>query len=115
VQIRVLVGGLFLCLLGCTTSGPETQFISDAAAAMGGTDGIAAIETLVLEGRGNAFNLGQNRSPDGEVPRFEVTQYRRNYDLSVDRVLPIHGDAEPFSSVTGAAQTETLAAAAESN
>ena len=48
---------------------------------MGGRDRVLAVRTLVIEGRGNNYNLGQNLAPDAPLPRFEVTEYRRTYDF----------------------------------
>jgi glyoxylase-like metal-dependent hydrolase (beta-lactamase superfamily II) len=48
---------------------------------MGGRDRVLAIRTLVLEGRGENYSLGQNRTPEADLPVFEVTEYRRTYDF----------------------------------
>ena len=60
---------------------PETALIRDAAEAMGGPSKIASVEILILEGNGEAFNFGQNKSPDGELPKFTVTELRRVIDF----------------------------------
>jgi glyoxylase-like metal-dependent hydrolase (beta-lactamase superfamily II) len=64
----------------CTA--PETNVVRDAAEAMGGASRILAVETLTLTGEGEAFNLGQNKSPDGELPRFTVAEIERVIDFS---------------------------------
>jgi glyoxylase-like metal-dependent hydrolase (beta-lactamase superfamily II) len=69
-----------LVSFGCMRS-PETTLVRDAAEAMGGPSKIASIERLVLEGEGEAFNFGQNKSPDGELPRFAVTGLERRMDF----------------------------------
>jgi glyoxylase-like metal-dependent hydrolase (beta-lactamase superfamily II) len=48
---------------------------------MGGRDRVLGIRTLILEGRGENYNVGQNRTPDAPLPVFEVTEYRRTYDF----------------------------------
>ncbi len=65
---------------GCMRS-PETALVRDAAEAMGGSSSIASVEVLILEGGGEAFNFGQNKSPDGELPKFTVTELRRVIDF----------------------------------
>jgi glyoxylase-like metal-dependent hydrolase (beta-lactamase superfamily II) len=55
--------------------------LDDVARAMGGRDRVLAIRTLILEGRGENYNLGQNLSPEADLPIFEVTEYRRLYDF----------------------------------
>jgi glyoxylase-like metal-dependent hydrolase (beta-lactamase superfamily II) len=60
---------------------PETALVRDAAEAMGGPTKIASVETLILEGSGEAFNFGQSKSPDGELPKFTVTELRRVIDF----------------------------------
>ncbi len=73
---------LLVMLVGCASSGPESQLISNTVAALGGADAIKAVNTLVLEGTGDAYNLGQNSRPDAELPRFEVAKYRKAIDFS---------------------------------
>ena len=51
------------------------------AEAMGGKDHILAVRTLLLEGNGDAFNLGQNLTPSADLPRYEVTHYSRRIDI----------------------------------
>jgi glyoxylase-like metal-dependent hydrolase (beta-lactamase superfamily II) len=55
--------------------------LDDVARAMGGRDRVLAIRTLILEGRGENYNLGQNPSPEADLPVFEVTEYRRLIDF----------------------------------
>ena len=55
------------------------------ARAMGGADRIAAVRTLVLEGTGDNYNLGQNLTPTAPLPRLQVTQYRRRIDFGAQR------------------------------
>jgi glyoxylase-like metal-dependent hydrolase (beta-lactamase superfamily II) len=69
---------------GCMRS-PETALVRDAAEAMGGASKVAAVEVLTLEGEGEAFNFGQGKSPDGELPKFTVTELRRVIDFKDSR------------------------------
>jgi hypothetical protein len=57
-----------------------------AAEALGGADRIQSIRTLVIEGEGDAPNLGQNVTPDGELPNWKVTEYKRALDLANGRM-----------------------------
>jgi hypothetical protein len=69
----------------CAQVPPERQIINDAAAALGGKDRVQAARTLVIEGEGSSPNVGQNTMPDGELPVWKVTRYRRAIDLANDR------------------------------
>ncbi len=64
---------------------PEMQLINDAAEAMGGADTIAETETLLLEGEGRQYRLGQNFDPDDPLPYWELDTYRREIDLANDQ------------------------------
>jgi glyoxylase-like metal-dependent hydrolase (beta-lactamase superfamily II) len=64
---------------------PETEIVRSAAEAMGGPAKIASVQVLALEGEGEAFNFGQNRSPDGELPRFAVSELLRVTDFGLGR------------------------------
>jgi glyoxylase-like metal-dependent hydrolase (beta-lactamase superfamily II) len=55
--------------------------LDDVFRAMGGRERVLGVRTLVLEGRGENYNLGQNRTPEADLPVFEVTEYRRLYDF----------------------------------
>ena len=59
--------------------------VERAAAAMGGVERIAGVQTLVLEGTGEQFNLGQNVTPLAPLPRYEVTRWQRAIDLERER------------------------------
>src|SRR5439155_373079 len=58
---------------------------SAVARAMGGKDRVLAVRTIVVEGRGDNYNLGQNLTPEAELPRFEVTAFRRANDYANKR------------------------------
>jgi len=109
---------LLMTLSACASSDPESALISHTVAALGGADAINAVSTLVLGGTEDAYNLGQNPDPNAVNPRFlhvaNLIENIESYNLRVDRVLPIHGQSEPFTNVTRAAQTEARATGAES-
>ena len=69
----------------CAQVPPEVQAVNDAAAALGGKDRIQSVKTLVIEGEGSAPNAGQNRMPDGELPVWKVTEFKRSVDLANGR------------------------------
>lgn len=58
--------------------------LDDAARAMGGKDRVLAVRTLILEGRGENLNFGQNYTPDANT-KFEVTSFRRANDYANKR------------------------------
>jgi glyoxylase-like metal-dependent hydrolase (beta-lactamase superfamily II) len=79
-----LIAGALL-VGGCAQTTPELQVVDQAANAIGGRDRILAVNTLILEGEGENYNLGQNRSPDAELPRYKVTSFRRAIDFANGR------------------------------
>ena len=70
---------------GCAQAPPETQTINDAVAAVGGKAKVESVSTLLLEGTGTNRNLGQNRTPEADLPVFQVTQFRRLIDFGGGR------------------------------
>ena len=74
-------------LTACAKSAPEQQLVDDAAAALGGAERLLAAKTLVIEGEGTHYNLGQDLVPGASGQTFAVTQYRRALDLSGERAL----------------------------
>lgn len=70
---------------GCAEAPPEQQFSADTVAALGGRERILAVRTIVMEGNGNAANLGQDMTWEAEGQQFELTNYRRIVDLSSGR------------------------------
>jgi glyoxylase-like metal-dependent hydrolase (beta-lactamase superfamily II) len=72
-------------LAACTQTTPEQQIIDDGAAALGGSDQIRAVSTLVLEGEGTRYNLGQDVMPEASGETFSVTGYRRAIDVAGGR------------------------------
>ena len=72
-------------LTGCAKPAPEQQLIDDAAAALGGAEKILAVKTLVIEGEGTHYNLGQDVLPGASGQSFAVTQYKRAIDVAAER------------------------------
>ncbi len=72
-------------LAGCSPSSPETALLDEVVTALGGAEAIRSANTLVLDGVGSSYNLGQNANSDGELPTFEVTEYRRAIDFAGGR------------------------------
>lgn len=61
---------------------PGGPLITEVAQAMGGRDRILAVRTLVLEGTGENYNLGQNILPDAPLPVYAVTSFKRSIDFA---------------------------------
>src|SRR5262245_12413686 len=67
-----------LLFAGC---GSQPRSVIDAAAdAVLDADSIKAVKTVVIEGTGENFNLGQNVSPDAPLPKLTVTASKRSID-----------------------------------
>ena len=73
-------------LVGCSQPSPEQQIVNDAAQALGGRDRITAVKTLVVEGAGTQYNLGQDVTPGASGQTFTVTGYKRAVDVAGGRV-----------------------------
>jgi hypothetical protein len=82
---RATILAAVLLSSGCTQS-PQMKVIGAAGRAMGGKDRIEAVKTLVIEGEGPAPNLGQNVTPDGDLPVWMVTEFKRTIDLANGRM-----------------------------
>ncbi len=61
---------------------PGRPLMNEVARAMGGTAKILAVRTLVLEGTGEMYNLGQGMSPASTLPVYGVTGYKRSLDFA---------------------------------
>lgn len=85
MKLAMWVAAAAVAVSGCARTTPEMQLVYDAADAMGGRDRIQAVNTLVIEGGGENFNLGQNKSPDAPLPQYKVTDFRRAVDFSTGR------------------------------
>lgn len=81
-------GSLLLTLMAvvaCARPTPEQQLINDTAEALGGAERLQAVRTIVIEGEGTQYNLGQDVVPDASGQTFAVTQYRRAIDIPGER------------------------------
>jgi hypothetical protein len=87
---RTLLVSLTLFVLAfsqaCSPQQPEQQLVSDAVAALGGKAAVEGLKTLRIEGDGTAYLLGQNLTPDADLPTYKVTGYVRTIDLSAQRI-----------------------------
>jgi glyoxylase-like metal-dependent hydrolase (beta-lactamase superfamily II) len=77
---------LLAAAAGCASPTPEEQFINDAAGRLGGRDRVLAVRTLVLEGEGTQFNLGQDMRPGASGQTFTVSGLKRQIDLAGHRM-----------------------------
>jgi glyoxylase-like metal-dependent hydrolase (beta-lactamase superfamily II) len=82
--ISVATSATALCLTGSVLLGQGSPALDAAAAAMGGKDHVLAVRTLILEGRGENLNFGQNYTPDADT-KFEVTSFKRSIDVANGR------------------------------
>jgi glyoxylase-like metal-dependent hydrolase (beta-lactamase superfamily II) len=69
----------------CARPAPERQLINDAASALGGAEKLLAVRTLVIDGEGTQYNLGQDVAPNASGQTWAVTQYRRAIDVQGER------------------------------
>jgi hypothetical protein len=84
---RAIVYVISLAALADSCShSPERKLIRSAAEAMGGVARIQALKTLAIEGEGDAPNLGQNITPDAELPDWKITGYQRVIDFEHGRM-----------------------------
>ena len=83
---RVSLLLLTVGLTACASAPPERQAVEQAAEALGGADRLAAIRTLVLEGEGTQWNVGQDMTIDATGQTFAITGYRRAMDLEAGRM-----------------------------
>jgi hypothetical protein len=80
--LALLVAGF----AACAPVPQEQQVVNQAADALGGRDRLLGIRTLVLEGEGTQWNLGQDMTIDATGQTFAVTGYRRAMDLAAGRM-----------------------------
>src|SRR5258706_3086165 len=71
---------------GCLRTPAEPQTILEAADALGGRHKLLEVKTLTIEGEGAAPNVGQNTMPDGELPVWKVTEFKRTIGLANGRM-----------------------------
>jgi glyoxylase-like metal-dependent hydrolase (beta-lactamase superfamily II) len=72
-------------LSACARPTEEQRVINDTAAAIGGAERLRAVKTLVIEGEGMQYNLGQDVAPSASGQTFAVTEYRRAIDVANER------------------------------
>ena len=77
----LLLSAIAIAASGCTRTPPELQAVNDAADALGGRQKVLEVKTLTVEGEGAAPNVGQNTMPDGDLPVWKVTEFKRTIDL----------------------------------
>lgn len=80
--IRWVLLSFLASATGMAAQQPGQPLLDSVGLAMGGVDRILAVRTLLLEGTGNEFRLGQNATPEAELPRYAVTAYRRATDFA---------------------------------
>lgn len=88
----------------------ERSLIHAAAEALGGTDRIQAVKTLIIEGHGKQPNIGQNVTPDAPLPDWNVPEFKRTIDFA-HRSMRVeqHRVAEfPFSMANDVRQNMVL-------
>jgi len=88
----------------------ERDNIHTAAEALGGTERIQRIKTLVMEGHGKQPNIGQNVTPDSPLPDWNVREFKRTIDLVHGRMrVEQHRVADfPFSMANDVRQNMVL-------
>lgn len=75
-----------LLFVGCGGAAtPELQLVEDAAEAIGSLRAVRETTTLVIEGQGRTYRLGQNKSPRADLPYYEVENYRLQIDFANKR------------------------------
>jgi glyoxylase-like metal-dependent hydrolase (beta-lactamase superfamily II) len=79
MRLDVVKSALALAIASNSLLGQGSVTLDAAARAMGGKDRVLAVRTLILEGRGEGLNFGQNYTPDADT-KFEVTSFRRAND-----------------------------------
>jgi glyoxylase-like metal-dependent hydrolase (beta-lactamase superfamily II) len=92
--------------MGCASTPPEVAIVEDAASALGGTEGILAASTLVIEGTGENGNFGQNMSPDATLPIVKVSELRRSIDFANGRWRQQQTVTPTFVTANTAPQTQ---------
>jgi glyoxylase-like metal-dependent hydrolase (beta-lactamase superfamily II)/ketosteroid isomerase-like protein len=87
---------------------PGKPLLEEVAQAMGGRDRILGVHTLVLEGTGENYNLGQNTSPESALPVYAVTEFRRTIDLADKRWRHEQSREPRFLTANTAAQRQRI-------
>src|SRR5262245_5161886 len=80
-----LATSALLALGACAPAPPEQQFVNDAMSAVGGRAKIEAVKTVIIEGGGVNYNLGQDMKPEAATQQFAVSGYTRQIDVEHGR------------------------------
>lgn len=86
MRFQLATSALALAIASNSLPAQGSATLDAAARAMGGKDRVLAVRTLILEGRGENLNFGQNYTPDADT-KFEVTSFRRATDYANKRWL----------------------------
>lgn len=70
---------------GCATPSADQQFLSDALRAVGGRSRVEAVKTIVIEGEGANYNLGQDIRPEASTQTFAISGFVRKIDVANGR------------------------------
>ncbi len=75
------------CVLfvGCGPATPELGLLEEAAEAMGSLRAVSETTGVILEGSGQTYRLGQNQTPRGDLPYYEIENYRLAIDFANER------------------------------
>jgi glyoxylase-like metal-dependent hydrolase (beta-lactamase superfamily II) len=84
-RLRSLALIMLVTFTACARPTPEQQVVNEVASALGGADKILAVKTLVIEGEGTHYNLGQDVVPDASGQTWAVTEYKRAIDVPGER------------------------------
>ncbi|HEX8029408.1 MAG TPA: MBL fold metallo-hydrolase, partial [Vicinamibacterales bacterium] len=82
---RIAAAIAVFTLVGCTPPPPEQQFVNDAMTALGGRSRVEAAKTLIIEGKGVNYNLGQDMKPEAATQTFDISGYVRKIDIANGR------------------------------
>ena len=84
--LSVLCSSLVVLSAACAPPlPPEQQFVEDAMRAVGGRAKVEAVKSIVIEGSGVNYNLGQDIKPEASTQQFEITGYKRQIDVAQGR------------------------------
>lgn len=82
--------------------------MEEVARAMGGRDRVLSVRTLLLEGTGEQYSLGQNMAPEATPPIFAVTELKRSIDFANRRWRHEQSRVPRFPTSNTAAQQARL-------
>jgi glyoxylase-like metal-dependent hydrolase (beta-lactamase superfamily II) len=80
VRLTILSIVVVLGAFGCAS--PEESVVHDAVDAVADAATVKGVNTLIVEGSGENFNLGQNMSPEAPLPRLTVSASKRSIDYA---------------------------------